>query len=31
MLDGNWTDMSEMRPLALAVAGTSLVIVCTGP
>ena len=30
MLDGNWTDMSEMRPLALAVAGTSLVIVCTG-
>ncbi|HIH2749641.1 TPA: MHYT domain-containing protein, partial [Burkholderia lata] len=29
-LDGTWTDMSALRPLALAVAGMSLVIVCTG-
>ncbi|WP_244289346.1 putative bifunctional diguanylate cyclase/phosphodiesterase [Burkholderia puraquae] len=31
-LDGAWTDASTLRPLALAlaVAGTSLVIVCTG-
>ncbi|KVZ98749.1 diguanylate cyclase [Burkholderia cepacia] len=29
-LDGAWTDVNTLRPLALAVAGTSLVIVCTG-